>query len=46
MNNKTHNENDYFQVALGLMNSKPPQYLAASCVLKYLYENSSSQTNR
>lgn len=31
--------NDYVQFALSLMQSTPPQYLAASCILRFLHQN-------
>lgn len=38
--------NEFLQVGVSFMNSRPPQYLAASCVFRYLYQIVSSQTDR
>lgn len=38
MQRKGNTANDYFQNAISLMQSTPPHYLAASCVLRFLYE--------
>lgn len=37
--------NEFLQVGVNFMNSKPPQFLAASCVFRYLYQIV-SQTDR
>lgn len=42
MNNHPRTANDYVQLALRMMQTSPPQYLAASCVLRFLYQHIAS----
>jgi len=37
--NALRTANDYVQFAFSLMQSTPPQYLAASCIFRFLHEN-------
>ena len=37
--NALRTANDYVQFALSLMQSTPPQYLAASCIFRFLHQN-------
>ena len=37
--NHLRTANDYVQFALSLMQSTPPQYLAASCIFRFLHQN-------
>lgn len=46
LNTNPATANEFLQVGVNFMKSKPPQYLAASCVFRYLYQIVSSQTDR
>ena len=39
MNSNLRTANDYVQYALSMLQSKPPQYVSASCIFRFLYQN-------